>query len=84
MGLLCNVIPFMLFVQVQRTLDSGVTATLNATTPLSTALIAHGFIDNERLKRRVFMALAIAAGGVCVLSGSPDLQGESQRLLCCL
>lgn len=78
MGLLCNVIPFMLFVQAQRTLDSGITATLNATTPLFTALIAHGFIDDERLKRRVFMALAIAAGGVWVLSGSPNLQGGSQ------
>lgn len=79
MGLLCNVIPFMLFVQAQRTLDSGITATLNATTPLFTALIAHGFIHDERLKRRVFMALAIAAGGVWVLSGSPSLQGDSQN-----
>lgn len=79
MGLLCNVIPFMLFVQAQRTLDSGITATLNATTPLFTALIAHGFIDDERLKRRVVMALVIAAVGVWVLSGSPSLQGDSQN-----
>jgi len=78
LGLLCNVLPFLLFVQAQRTLDSGVTATLNATTPLFTALIAHIFIVDERLKQRVILALLIASVGVWVLSGSPDLHSDAR------
>ncbi len=81
MGLLCNVLPFLLFVQAQRSLDSGVTATLNATTPLFTALIAHGFIDDERLRRRVVIAIVLAMLGVWVVSGSPVVQGEAGHVL---
>ena len=77
MGLFNNLLPFVLFVQAQRTLDSGMTATLNATTPLFTALVAHAFIQDERLKPRVVIAVAIAAVGVWALTGSPSLAGDA-------
>lgn len=77
MGLFNNLLPFLLFVQAQRTLDAGMTATLNATTPLFAALLAHAFTQDERLKTRVVVAIGIAAVGVWVLTGAPSLAGDA-------
>lgn len=81
MGLFNNLLPFVLFVQAQRTLDGGMTATLNATTPLFTALIAHAFTQDERLKPRIVVAVLIAAVGVWALTGSPNLAGDAIYVL---
>lgn len=76
MGLFNNLLPFLLFVEAQRSLDSGLTATLNATTPLFAALIAHAVTKDERLKPRILLAIVIAVAGVWVLSGSPTMGSE--------
>lgn len=75
MGLFNNLLPFYLFVQAQHSLDAGVTATLNGTTPLFTALLAHAFTRDEPLRPAVLAAVAIAAAGVWVLTGSPGMGG---------
>ncbi len=74
MGLFNNLLPFYLFVQAQRVLDSGLTATLNAVTPLFTALIAHALTTDEKLQPRTVISFLIAATGVWVLTGAQSLQ----------
>jgi len=75
MGALNNVIPFTLIVWGQTQLASGVASILNATTPLFTVLVAHGFTADEKLTPARVAGVAAGIAGVTVMIGGGKLAG---------
>lgn len=75
MGLLNNAIPFTLFVWAQAQVPSGLASILNATTPISTALVAHAFTVDEKLTPNRILGVLLGLAGVAVMLG-PDLLDE--------
>jgi drug/metabolite transporter (DMT)-like permease len=69
MGALNNAIPFSLIVWGQVTIDSGLAAILNATTPLFTVVLAHFLTRDERLTRGRAAGVLLGLAGVAVLVG---------------
>jgi len=69
MGVLNNVIPFTLIVWGQSQIASGVASILNATTPLFTVLVAHGFTADERLTPLRIAGVIAGFSGVAVMIG---------------
>lgn len=79
-----NGLPFFLIGWGEVKVDSGLAAILMAVMPLTTALIAHVFIDNEKLTVRKLIGIALGFGGVAVLVGPgafESLGGETVRQL---
>ncbi|WP_370151556.1 DMT family transporter [Ferrovibrio sp.] len=72
MGLLNNVIPFSLIIWAQGQIPSGLASILNATTPISTALVAHAFTTDEKLTPNRAAGVLLGLAGVVILLG-PDL-----------
>jgi drug/metabolite transporter (DMT)-like permease len=68
LGALNNFIPFSLIAWGQVHLTSGLASILNATTPLFTALVAHG-VGQERLTRHRVAGVLLGLGGVAALIG---------------
>jgi drug/metabolite transporter (DMT)-like permease len=79
MGLLNNAIPFSLVFWAQETIDSGLAAILNATTPLFAALLGAG-IGLERLTRSRLFGLMLGLAGVAALIGPEAWRGADQAL----
>jgi drug/metabolite transporter (DMT)-like permease len=79
MGLLNNAIPFSLVFWAQQTIESGLAAILNATTPLFAALLAAG-MGMERLPASRLFGLIVGLGGVAVLIGPDAWEGADQTL----
>ena len=75
MGALNNLIPFSLIVWGQVTIDSGLAAILNATTPLFAVLLAHVLTRDERLTRGRAAGVLLGLAGVAVLVG-PEALGQ--------
>ena len=75
MGLLNNAIPFALINWGQTQIDSGLSAILNATTPLFTVLIAHLVTIDERLTRPRIAGVLLGLAGVVVMVGPSALRG---------
>jgi drug/metabolite transporter (DMT)-like permease len=73
LGALNNFIPFSLIAWGQVHLTSGLASILNATTPLFTALVAHG-LGQERLTRHRVAGVLLGLGGVAVLIGPGALR----------
>jgi drug/metabolite transporter (DMT)-like permease len=69
MGLLNNVVPFVLVTWAQNYIASGLAAILNATMPLFTILVAHVFTHDERLTGSKLAGIGIGLCGVAVLIG---------------
>ena len=69
MGALNNLVPFSLIVWGQVTIDSGLAAILNATTPLFTVVLAHLLTRDERMTRGRALGVLLGLGGVAVLVG---------------
>jgi drug/metabolite transporter (DMT)-like permease len=69
MGILNNVLPFVLVVWAQNYIASGLAAILNATMPLFTILVAHVFTRDERLTGAKLTGVAVGLCGVAVLIG---------------
>jgi drug/metabolite transporter (DMT)-like permease len=67
-SVLGNVVPFTLLAWATQHIASGLTAVLNASTPLFTALAA-AFYLHERLKRLQLLGLAVGFVGVGVAAG---------------
>jgi drug/metabolite transporter (DMT)-like permease len=72
MGLLNNAIPFSLIVWAQGEIPSGLASILNATTPISTAIVAHAFTADEKLTANRLLGVLLGLAGVVLLLG-PDL-----------
>jgi drug/metabolite transporter (DMT)-like permease len=80
MGVLNNLVPFMLIFWAQYHIPSGLAATLNSTTPIFSVVLAH-FLVNERLTgARIFGALA-GFLGVALMVGPEALGGKSDTVL---
>jgi drug/metabolite transporter (DMT)-like permease len=75
MGLLNNVIPFTLIVWAQSQIPSGVASILNATTPISTAVVAHVFTSDEKLTPGRIAGVLLGLAGVAVMLGADVLSG---------
>jgi len=73
LGALNNLIPFSLIAWGQVHLTSGLASILNATTPLFTALVAHG-LGQERLTRHRVAGVLLGLAGVAVLIGPGALR----------
>ncbi len=75
MGLLNNVIPFVLIVWGQHRIASSLASILNATTPLFTVLAAHWLTVDERLTPAKATGMLVGFGGAAVMIGPDALLG---------
>lgn len=80
MGLLNNVIPFSLIFWGQKEIGAGLASVLNAATPLSGAVVAHLFTDDEKLRSNRLIGVLVGIAGVAVLVGPSGLQMDAGRL----
>jgi len=74
MGLLNNVLPFVLIVWGQHRIASGLASILNATTPLFTVLVAHAMTPDEKLSPLKAAGVIAGFAGAAVMIG-PDALG---------
>jgi drug/metabolite transporter (DMT)-like permease len=81
MGLLNNAVPFSLVVWGQTHIASGLAAILNATTPISTVIVAHFLTDDEKMTGNRLLGVAIGFFGVVVLIGPDSLRGIGDDVL---
>ena len=81
MGLLNNAIPFCLVVWGQSHIASGLAAILNATTPISTVIVAHLLTDDEKMTGNRFLGVVIGFFGVVILIGPDSLKGLGTNVL---
>jgi drug/metabolite transporter (DMT)-like permease len=81
MGILNNAMPFCLVVWGQTHIASGLAAILNATTPISTVIVAHLLTDDEKMTGNRLLGVAIGFLGVVVLIGPDSLQGLGANVL---
>jgi len=87
MGILNNIVPFVLIVWGQRTLGAGLASIFNATTPIFGVIIAHLFTTDDKATRLKVIGITIAFVGVTVLVGVDALSGLADHLpaeLACL
>jgi drug/metabolite transporter (DMT)-like permease len=77
MGLLNNALPFSLIVWGQTHIASGLAAILNATTPLSTVVVAHFFTSDEKMSVNRLLGVIGGLCGVSVMLGPAALKGVS-------
>lgn len=73
MGVLNNLLPFLLIVWAQGTLASGAASILNATTPLWAVLLAH-LAGAERATPRRLAGVVTGFAGVAVMAGINPLE----------
>jgi drug/metabolite transporter (DMT)-like permease len=77
MGLLNNVIPFILIVWALNHIASGLAAILNATTPLFTVIVAHYLTKDEKITAQRSLGLMAGFLGTLVLIGTDAVHGTS-------
>lgn len=75
MGILNNVIPFILIVWGQTHIASGLAAILNATTPLFGVIVAHALTADEKLTVNRVAGLLVGFAGVVTMVG-PSVLGH--------
>lgn len=81
MGLLNNVLPFVLIVWGQHHIASGLASILNATTPLFTVLVAHLLTPDEKLTPLKAVGVAVGFGGAVAMLGPDALGGLGTGVL---
>jgi drug/metabolite transporter (DMT)-like permease len=81
MGLLNNVLPFLLIVWGQHRIASGLASILNATTPLFTVLVAHLLTADERLTSLKAAGVMVGFAGAAVMIGPDALKGVETSVL---
>jgi drug/metabolite transporter (DMT)-like permease len=81
MGLLNNVLPFLLIVWGLHHIASGLAAILNATTPLFTVLAAHALTDDERLTLGKALGVLAGLAGAAAMIGPDALGGLGSGVL---
>lgn len=80
MGLLNNVIPFVLIVWGQTLIASGLASILNAATPIFTIVVAGILLPDERPTPLKLIGVALGFVGVAVMIGVPTLGSDSNLL----
>jgi drug/metabolite transporter (DMT)-like permease len=81
MGLLNNAVPFCLVVWGQSHIASGLAAILNATTPISTVIVAHLLTPDEKMSGNRLLGVVLGFLGVVILIGPDSLQGIGASVL---
>ncbi|NUP73939.1 MAG: DMT family transporter [Sinomonas sp.] len=76
-GLLFCVVPFSLFAWAGESLPSGLSAILNSSTPLMTALATAAVVPSERLAPRQAIGVAVGGLGVVLVVGPWGLAGPA-------
>jgi drug/metabolite transporter (DMT)-like permease len=69
LGLLNNVVPFVLFAWAQERIDGGLASILNATTPIWGVLVAHLFTADEKATPAKIAGVLLGFGGVALMIG---------------
>jgi drug/metabolite transporter (DMT)-like permease len=81
MGLLNNVLPFVLIVWGQHRIASGLASILNATTPVFTVLVAHLLTPDEKLTRLKGVGVVAGFLGTAIMIGPDALGGMGNGVL---
>lgn len=85
LGLISNVLPFMLYAWGQQRVNSSLAGVLNATTPLFTAAISLVALRSERLNPVKAIGLLVGfAGAAVIVSPWDDAAGSLPGQLACL
>jgi drug/metabolite transporter (DMT)-like permease len=85
MGLLNNVIPFLMVTLGQKQISSGLASIINATTPLFTVLIMAAFQEEQLIARKLVGVLVGLAGVAILYSRETNfLTGSSSGIVLCL
>ena len=79
-GLLNNVVPFVLIAWGQTQVASGIASILNAATPIFTVIIAGIMLPDERPSILKIIGAGIGLTGVVVMIGVPTFGGEGKLL----
>ncbi|MBM7037168.1 DMT family transporter [Vibrio ulleungensis] len=80
MGLLNNVMPFLLIVWGQTQIASGLASILNASTPIFTVVVASFLLSDERPTPMKLVGALIGFVGVTLMIGLPALLGGGSLL----
>jgi drug/metabolite transporter (DMT)-like permease len=67
-ALVHNAIPFILFSWGEQYIDSALAAILNGTVPFFTILLAHFFVENDRVTPAKIIGILIGFGGMILLA----------------
>ena len=73
MSLVGIVIPFIAIITGQKNIDSAMAGILMATMPISTMLLSHLFLDDEKMNKQKFIGFIISFLGVFILIYRDDL-----------
>jgi drug/metabolite transporter (DMT)-like permease len=68
LGITSSAIPWLFISWAETTIDSAIASVLNATVPLFTLVVAHLFLNDERITGRRVMGLLLGFAGVMVLA----------------
>ena len=66
MSLVGIVIPFIAIINGQRNIDSAMAGILMATMPISTIILSHFFLEDEKMNQRKFIGFLISFFGVFI------------------
>ncbi|WP_036975368.1 DMT family transporter [Pseudoalteromonas luteoviolacea] len=80
MGLLNNVIPFVLIVWGQTQIASGLASILNAATPIFAVIVAGVLLPDERPSFMKLVGVILGFFGVVIMIGMPALEGSGSVL----
>lgn len=80
MGLVGNLLPFLLITWGQQSIASGMAGVLMAVMPLATMVLAHYFVAGENLNRFKLLGFLVGIGGIILLLG-PVFGGEKHELI---
>lgn len=75
LGLINTAIPFFLITWGELSIDSAVASVLNSTVPLFTLVLAHYFLEDDRITLQRAVGLIVGFGGVLVLMSRDLGQG---------
>ncbi len=73
MSLVGIVIPFIAIITGQKNIDSAMAVILMSTMPISTILLSHLFLDDEKMNKQKFIGFIISFLGVFILIYRDDL-----------
>jgi len=73
MSLVGIVIPFIAIITGQKNIDSAMAGILMATMPISTILLSHLFLEDEKMNKQKFIGFIISFLGVFILIYRDDL-----------
>jgi drug/metabolite transporter (DMT)-like permease len=81
MGIINNIVPFMLIIWGQRDIASGVAAILLATTPFFAIMVAHLVTHDEPLAGNQLAGVAAALSGIACMVGLDAVSGLGRNVI---